>query len=104
MSAQTVHIAYSEMLLPHGSCNNVPIVFCSTIKFFSIPRLCAEGLNRKGHAAVKGTAAKLHSVPELMKPLLSSEYSPPGSETYLFKWWFLETFKGLLVVCMEKKY
>jgi len=94
------------MLLPHGSCNNVPIVFCSNIKFLSIPRLCAEGLSSKGHAAVKGTAAKLHSVLvlELIKLLLPSEHLPPGSENYLFKWWILETFKGLLDACMEKKY
>lgn len=81
-------------------------MFCANLTFLSIPRLCAEGLSRKGHAAVKGTAAKLHSVPVLepIKLLQPSEYSPSGSETYLFKWWFLETFKGLLVACMEKKY
>lgn len=104
VSAQTVHIAYSEMLLPHGSCNNVPIVFCSNIKFLSIPRFCSEGLSRKGRAAVKGTAAKLRSVLELIRLLLPPEDSPPGSETCLFKWCILETFKGFLVACMEKKY
>lgn len=62
------------MLLPHGSYNNVPIVFCSRTTFLPIPRLHAQELGRKGRAAVKGMGAKFHSVLELIKLLLPSQY------------------------------